>query len=108
MASNKKSITIITKVQAQLNHSKVVKTRMNEIRNLQDKIIKQSCTLKDGSITMELLEDKDKEIKSLILSMKNPYYNLTNLVEAFKKKEEQNKKLQEMDKAMTINDAKWK
>lgn len=70
--NNKMCQNLISKVQAQLNHARVVvRTRVNQIKDLEDRIIKYSGMPKGGSVTKKLLEDKDTKTKSLRLSMNN-------------------------------------
>ena len=103
--NNKKYQTLIANAQAQLNHGRIVlKTKVNQIKNHDDKIIKQSSMLIDGSIIKKLLEDKGKERKCLTFIMKNLDNNQTNRGETFQHKLYQKKEPQEMKKSLSMKE----
>lgn len=108
ISNNKKSQDLLEKVSKQLYNAKVVlRTRANIIKELEDRIFKQSRKPKDGISLKKLLEEKTN-IKILREIANILDYDERTLIVAFKRKEEIENQLQTMQKYLKLKDCERK
>lgn len=100
---------MLEKVSEQLNITHMVlHTKTDWIKELEEIVIRKSGHPKNNAPLKKLLEEKDKWIKYLQVSLKIPDYDPHFLIQAFKRREEVKRHLWEMETAMRLKEEECK